>query len=69
MSLRNENIGLLVALLIMFTAYSITDWDPSDSTAQATFAVAFVTALVVSTLLNDRDDRRSRRRRRSGAER
>ena len=69
MSLRNENLGLLAALLIMLTSYSITDWNPSDSTAQATFAVAFITAFVVSTLLHDRDDRRSRRRGRSGAER
>lgn len=69
MSLRNENIALLVALLIMSTGYSIADWNPSDSTAQAVFAVAFVTAFVVSAFLNDRDDRRSRDGGRSGAER
>lgn len=68
MSVRNENIGLAVFLLILLVGYSGSGWEPSDSAVQLIVAVAFIVGFLVSTLLNDRDDRRSRSRGRSSAE-
>ena len=60
MSLRNENIALLVGISIFLLGYVLTDWDPGRGEALLIAVLMFGTAFVISDYLNQRDDRRGR---------
>lgn len=60
MSLRNENIGLAVSVVILIIGQLLTGWDP-DRAASALIVVSCVgSAIGLSTYLNERDRKRGR---------
>jgi hypothetical protein len=62
MSLRNENIGIVVSAVVMLLGCWIADWDPSEGAAAAIVTASFVLGFTVITLLYERDERPRHRR-------
>ncbi len=61
MSLRNENIGIVVSAVVMLLGCWLADWNPSDDAAAAIMTASFVLGFATITVLFERDRRSSRR--------
>lgn len=62
MSLRNENIGVVVGALLVIAGQLITGGDPSDAEAALIAIVGLGAVFVISDRLNERDRKRGRER-------
>lgn len=58
MSLRNPNIGIVVAGLVMLVGCWLAGWELSDGAAAAIVTAAFAAGLGTLLVLDDRDERR-----------
>ena len=61
MSLRNQHIGLAIAVAIAVVGGFATSWEPSDGEVQAMTIAMFLSAVGLSIFLDERDARRGRR--------
>lgn len=58
MSVRHENIGIVVSMAVIVIGCWIANWDPGEDAAMAIVGAAFVIGYGVIAFLFERDGRR-----------